>query len=89
MKVFLGGLVVMLMVGYIFQTNSMSTQGYVVHNLEQEIGELQSETEKIQTQVASFQSMTSIQKRLVKDSFVSAEPTKYVKVGGETSVAKR
>lgn len=88
-KMGIASLVVLLVVGYVFQTNAMATRGYVVHNLEQEIAELQSETEKIATQVASYQSMTSIQKRLEKDNYISARPAKYVKAPAETVVARR
>jgi len=88
-KVFVAALVVVLGVGYVFQTSAMATSGYIVHDLEREVASLESETEKIETQVASYQSMTSIQKRLVQTDYVSARPTKYLKVSTDTSVAKR
>ncbi len=82
-------LVAVLIVGYVFQTNAIATRGYVVHNLEQRVAELQNDTEKIETQIAGYQSMTSIQKRLAKNAYITAHANTFMKVLNDTAVAQK
>jgi len=75
-------------VGFLFQTNNVSTSGYVVHNLENKIADIQSQNEKLATQVASYQSMASIQQRLTDENMTPAAKISYLK-GVTNQVAER
>lgn len=63
---------------YIVQTNSVSTKGYVMNDLEQRIEELEYENRKLEVQIAQHQSMSAIQSRLESMEFVHASSPEYV-----------
>lgn len=88
-KLIVAALVVLLGVGYVAQTNRVTTSGYVVHNLENEVTATASEIQKLEAEVASYQSMASIQKRLGEAQMVPVTQIRYVKAGNDTAVAKR
>ena len=64
LKLGLTGAVMVMGLGYIFQTSSLSTSGYVIHEMENHVTELKVEQQKLEVAVASARSMASIQKRL-------------------------
>jgi hypothetical protein len=82
-------LIVVFSVGYVFQISALSTSGYVIHGLEKKVALVSSETQKLSTEVASYQSMASIQKRLNELSMRSASTITFVKASPRTSVAER
>lgn len=87
MRIFIAGLIFASAAGYILQTNQMSTSGYQMHALEQGIAALGRETQRLATEAASYQSLTSIQKRLAELPLVPVTEIIYVK--GTESVVKR
>ncbi len=83
------GLVMVMGVGYLFQTNATVTAGYKIHDLENEIAAMNQENTRLATEAASYQSMTSIQARLTSLNMVPATNATVAKVGAATEVAKR
>ena len=73
---------------YIVQTNSISTKGYEMSDLENKITFLEQETQKIEFQIASSKSMKSIQSRLVGTELVAADTFQYATLVG-TAMAMR
>jgi cell division protein FtsL len=73
---------------YVLQTNSLSTKGYEIGDLQRQISALQHDNEGVEVDIASYRSMKSIQERLKKLSLVDATDTQYVNVVG-TAVAER
>lgn len=80
--IFAGGL-------YIFQINAISTRGYQIHTLEQEVAGLGEDVQKLASEAASYQSMASIQKRLSSLQMLPAGSVSYFKASREAEVAKR
>lgn len=62
---------------YIVQMNSISTRGYEMSDLENQITLLEQENQKLEFQIASNKSMKSIQSRLVGKEFVAADTYQY------------
>jgi len=73
---------------YIWQTNTVSTKGYVLTDLEQRIAELEYENRKLSVEIAEQSSLYSIQERLEHVSLVSVDHVDYVDMRG-TAVAQR
>lgn len=73
---------------YVWQTNTVSTKGYVISDLERQIQELEQETRRLEVDIAKHTSMRSIQDRLSEVDLVAAHTVEYVSVMG-TAVAKR
>jgi len=86
-KILVVGLTVVLGVGYIFQTNSLSTSGYVTHTLENKVATAQNEIQKLEAAVAANQSLSSIQKRLPEVNMVEVASVKYIST--DAAMAKR
>lgn len=83
--------VVVLIMGfaYIAQTNTLSTSGYVINNLQKEIDDKNTALQKLETKVASYQSMNSIQARLPSVQLVPVEKVSYIQVPAVNQVAER
>ena len=88
-RVILTLLVLVLGVAYIGQTSSLSTSGYEIQHLEHRITVLNNDLQRLSTEVAAAQSMTSIQKRLPTIQMVAVTDVKYLKINSEVAVAKR
>lgn len=73
---------------YIMQTNSISTKGYEMNELENKITLLEQENQKIQFHLASNKSMQSIQQRLAGTELVVADNFQYGSLVG-TAMAMR
>lgn len=73
---------------YIIQTNSISTKGYEMSDLENKITLLEQENQKLEFQIASNKSMKSIQSRLVGTELVVADSFQYGSLVG-TAMAMR
>ncbi len=86
-KIIAIALILLLGVGYIFQTNKLSTSGYVIHDLEKSVISAQNEIQKIESEVAMNQSLASIQKRLPEAKMIPLSGIKYIVV--DTAMAKR
>ena len=88
-KMLLLGLIVVTATFYLFEVNAISTSGYVTHDLEVKISRLQNDQQKLEAEVASYQSLAKITSRLDEVSMVPAQSISYVNVNPETAVAKR
>lgn len=83
------GLVVLTGTGYIFETNALTTSGYVIHKLEKQVATEEAEIDRLKTEVASYQSMASIQARLSEVALVPANRVAFKHLPADTAVAKR
>lgn len=73
---------------YIVQTNSISTKGYEMSDLEDQITLLERENQRLEFQIASNKSMKSIQARLSGTELVVADSYQYGSLVG-TAIAMR
>ncbi len=73
---------------YIWQINSVSTKGYEISDLEQQIKQLEQENRKIDVHIAEYSSMQSIQARLANADLVPVDNVEYITLVG-TAVAQR
>src|SRR3989338_3022211 len=89
MKLVLVSLVPVLAFGYVYQINTVSTSGYIIHNLEKKVQAVSIETRQLETQVAEHQSMVSIQKRLSDLAMIMAPKVTFVNTAVATPVAQR
>lgn len=87
-KVTIMGLVLLLAVGYIVEMSRLTTSGYEIAELEKKVASLTEESDKLSTEVASHQSIASIQKRLQGVAMVPAKNIRYIKVS-DMAVAAR
>ena len=86
------GLVVALAVltaGYVAYISLATTRGYQLSALERHIAALQEEQQQLSVQVASYQSLTSVQNRLADLRLVPAAPPIFTAAGDLTAVARR
>lgn len=77
-----------LVFGYLFQINNLSTSGYMINTLEKRLSNVSEQTDKLKTEVASYQSMASIQRRLSSLSMKNAVEVKFVKATHDTAMAR-
>ncbi len=82
------GMVVLFGFLYILETNAVSTKGYEISDLERQVESLQQEQQRVAVQIAQYQSMKSIEERMVGMNLVAAADVQYVNVVG-TAVARR
>lgn len=75
-------------ISYVFIVNHTSSQGYQLRAVEKRISQLQSETKKLELNVAGLQSMGSIGLRLAESEFVSVAQVKYLKAGAPAVALK-
>lgn len=73
---------------YIWQTNSVSTKGYQISDLESQIKKLEQETRRLDVHVAQNTSMQKIQERISSTNLVAVEKIDYIASVG-TAVAVR
>jgi len=73
---------------YIWQTNTVSTKGYMITELEQNIRQLEYENRKIEVEIAEKSSLTSVEQRLDDVKLVAVDHVEYVDVLGG-AVAQR
>ncbi|MFA6105049.1 MAG: FtsL-like putative cell division protein [Patescibacteria group bacterium] len=79
---------IILIVGYIFQVSSLTTGGYEIAKLQEQTAQLSSENEKLRSEIASYQSMSSVEKRLETLGMVKANNVQYIDLN-DSIVAKR
>lgn len=87
-KLTVTSVVVILIGGYITQIGSLTTSGYEIAALEKQISSLNYETKRLNSELASHQSISSVQKRLNEISMKPVKEIKYLKAE-DTSVAQR
>ncbi|HAT03855.1 MAG TPA: hypothetical protein DCS29_03740 [Candidatus Magasanikbacteria bacterium] len=73
---------------YVWQTNTVSTKGYLISDLEQKIQELEQETRGLEVNIAKHRSMQNLQSRLSETNFIVAANVDYMTLSGNV-VAKR
>ena len=84
----LAALVVVFGFMYVWQTNTVSTKGYQVTDLETKINELENETRQLEVDIAKHKSMQSLQERMAQTNLVAVTDVDYITMVGAT-VAKR
>ena len=87
-RLILVGLAMVLSVIYVCETSSAATSGYKMHDLENQVGQLQSEIQKVQVQIADESSMVRLEQRLNGSGMVAVGQVKYL-TPVESVVAKR
>lgn len=87
-RVCLVALIAVFGVMNLVQITKMSTKGYQINELENNIQSLNHEVEKLNVQIAQHRSMNSIQDRLANLNMVAAENIEYISLPG-SSVARR
>ena len=88
-RLFVLSFVIVGTVGYMAMTNNLATSGYQVHDLENQVAGLQQDVEKLNIQVASNQSMASIQKRLPNVAMAPETNVAYIKAPSDVAMANR
>ena len=81
-------IVILFFAGYVVQISHLTTGGYEIASLEKGVATLEDESSKLASEIASFQSIASIQKRLKGISMVPAKNITYLKANS-MSVAER
>lgn len=87
-KSVMASLILVVGVGYMFQINSLSTSGYVVNNLEKKLASVNDDIQKLNSELASAQSLGSVQARVGSLSMVTASQIQYVKSAEKTAFAR-
>jgi len=75
--------------GYIFKIGSTAISGYDLNTLEQKNALLQEDIRKLETQVAGFQSIQSIQTRVKETNMVAVGKINFLAATGESVAAAR
>ncbi|MBT3538723.1 hypothetical protein HOF40_00555 [Candidatus Parcubacteria bacterium] len=73
---------------YVWQTNTVSTKGYQITDLERQVQGLEYETRKLDVDIAQYKSMQNLQERLSGTSLVAVTDVDYMTVMN-SAVAKR
>jgi cell division protein FtsL len=71
--------IVMLVLTYVFEINSLSTQGYTIKKLETRIKQLENERKQLEVQESSLRSITRIQQEAANRNFVPSNGVTYLK----------
>jgi cell division protein FtsL len=66
---------------YLFQINSLGTQGYAIRQMEQQVKVLQAENKQLQIQSSALSSITKIQRDAEALKMVPATNVTYIKDG--------
>lgn len=82
-------LMICLAVGYIVQIGTLTTSGYQIAALEKQVNALGDDTQKLKSELATFQSISNVEKRLVPGTMVPASNIRHIKVTSESFVAQR
>jgi len=73
---------------YLLQTSSVSTKGYEISDLENQIRLLEEASQKIEFEIATQQSMKNIQQRLQDTELVVANDVEYITLMGSAVALK-
>ncbi len=88
---FRAGLVVFILVfGFLFiwQTNSVSTKGYSMSDLEGQVKVLEQENRKLEVKIAENTSMQNIQNRITNSGLVVVDKIEYMSMVGSVVVQR-
>lgn len=88
-KVSIFGFAALFAAGYLYQVNSISTSGYIIHDLEKRVGYLADEEQRLTSKVAELQSLATIGSRLPEVSMVPASALVYIASVESAAVAQR
>jgi cell division protein FtsL len=88
-RVIMSVLVLVLAGGYVFKTSALSTSGYEINSLEKKIKKLSTEVRKIDADVASASSMSSIEDRVEDLGMVAVQEIVYLSGSSEQAVVSR
>jgi len=75
--------------GYIFKISSTAISGYDLNTLENKTAVLQDDIRKLETQVAGFQSLQSIQSRAQATNMVAVEKINFLTISGDSVAVAR
>jgi uncharacterized membrane protein len=78
-NVLLAGLIIFFGFAYLFQVNSLGTQGYEIRQMEQKVKVLQAENKSLQIHSSSLSSITKIQRDAELLNMVPATDVVYLK----------
>jgi hypothetical protein len=81
--------VVVMSVGYVTVTSSVSTKGYDISSLQNDIMTIEKDIEIIDYETAKYRSMSSIKERLTNMDFEKASQVTYLKVDETGGVVAR
>lgn len=73
---------------YLFEVNCIAAKGFLVRDLEKQIGDLQYENEKLQLQTVELKSMTDLSAKVMELNMVPVEEITYFDTTGQV-VARR
>jgi len=76
------------LVTYLVQINNVTTKGYEIRALEDEIAQLKDENQKLQLQLVEMQSMNHISNKVAEMNFVEVDKIKYLDTSS-TSLVQR
>ncbi|MCX6763839.1 MAG: hypothetical protein NTZ97_03875 [Candidatus Moranbacteria bacterium] len=79
---FLISLILLLGIFYLYEVNSIATQGFEVKDIEGKIQELDKESQKLKIREVELKSMNSIERALEEFNLVSSQEVSYVEVPG-------
>ncbi|TSA46185.1 hypothetical protein D4R51_00545 [bacterium] len=79
-------LVCMLGVFYIFEVNNMATKGYEIKGLENQMGDLKKENEKLKIQEAELKSMYNIEEKTKDLNMIVPKDVSYLNLPGDVAM---
>jgi len=82
------GLIGILCVVFLTKIGSVSTKGFEMKDLEIQKQELETETRRLEVQIAQYRSILSVNERLASMNMVSVDNPEYLNVAG-SEVARR
>lgn len=63
---------------YLYQTNSVSTKGYKIYEVEKQIKELENENRRLNVEIAKIQSIQNLQERAKQSGLVAVDKIDYL-----------
>ena len=76
------GLVAFLGAFYLYEVNSIATQGFEIKDIEGQIKELDKQSQKLKIQEVELKSMNNIEQSIENLNLVSSQEVSYVEVAG-------
>lgn len=87
-KAILGVICLLVGLGYFWQTNSLSTRGYQIRELEKSIDLLKEKNQELELQAASAQSWETLQERVKQLNMVETDHVEYLTPAGGSVALK-
>ncbi|MEK7643841.1 MAG: hypothetical protein AAB390_00885, partial [Patescibacteria group bacterium] len=73
---------------FVAETNALSTKGYTISALEDDITELENQNRRLEAEIARYQSLSSIKERIKESNLVAVGTPEFLNAPG-TAIAKR